>query len=112
MHVGVEEAVPDGVAQEGLDHRPAEGLRVVPGRHDGGAVVEADALDPFAGEDVAGRQLPVGLRHTEIRVALRVLGQLGHRGRFEPEVHLHHHRAGEDLHHFARAQALRFGEST
>ena len=32
----------------------------------------------------------------------------GKRGRFQPEIHFHRHRAGERRHRFDRAQALRF----
>ncbi len=105
MHVGVEEAVPDRVAQEGLDHGPPERRHVVAGLDDGRAVVEADAVDPLARQHVAPGQLPDRLGHPEFRIVLDVLGQFREGGGFEPEIHLHGDGAGERLHHRADAGA-------
>ena len=68
MHVGVEEAVADGVAQERLDHGAPERRPVEARRLDGRHVVQADAVDPRDGQHVAGGQLPFGLRHAEIGI--------------------------------------------
>ena len=53
MHVGVEEAVAQRVAQEGLDHRAAERLEVEALGFEPGPVVERRRLDPFEREHVA-----------------------------------------------------------
>ena len=63
MHVGVKEAVADGVAQEGLDDRAPERRPVEARGLDGREIVEADAVDPGGGQHVAGGQIPFGLRH-------------------------------------------------
>ena len=60
-------------------------------------VGELDPVDPFHGEDVAGGQLPLDLRHPEALVGGGELGHLGERRRLQPQVHLHRDRAGEGV---------------
>ena len=62
MHVGVEEAVAQRVAQEGLDHRAAERLEVEALGFEPGAVGERRRLDPFEREHVARGAVPVHRR--------------------------------------------------
>ena len=93
MHVGMEEAVAQRVAQKALDHLAAEigqvDLRLLQPR----VVVERDAVDPFHGQHVVGGAVPVDRRHAEIRIVARVLRHLGQRRRFQPQIHLHRDRA-------------------
>ena len=93
MHVGVEEAVAQRMAQEGLDHRAAERLQVEALGLERGAVVERHAVDPFQRQHVARGAVPVDRRHAEIRIVLGVLRHLGERGGLEPQVHLDRDRA-------------------
>ena len=73
MHVGVEEAVAQRVAQEGLHQRAAERRQVEPARCERGAVGQRRAVDPFEREHVARGALPVDRRHAEVRIVLRVV---------------------------------------
>ena len=108
MHVGMEEAVAQRVAQEGLHHRAAELLEVEALRHQRLAIGKARALHPFERQHVAGRAVPVDAGNAEIRVVARVLGHLGERGGFEPQVHLQRDGARERVHDVEHPQALRF----
>ena len=107
MHVGVEEAVPDRVAQEGLDDRAAERGPVVAGGLDRREVAEADAVDPLRREHVAGGQVPFGPRHPEAGIVPGVLGELRQGRRLEPQVHLDRDRAREGLDDLLGAQPAR-----
>jgi hypothetical protein len=89
MHVGMEEAVADGVLQEGLDHRLAERGQIVAGGAQTLDVGEARAVDPFIDQHFARGELPIRLRHAKIGVLLGVLGELGEGGSLQPEIHLH-----------------------
>ena len=82
---------------------------VVAGGLDGREVVEADAVDPFDRQHVAGGEVPFRLRHAEIRVVLGVLGELGHRRRLEAQVHLDGDGAGQGLDDLQGLQAPRLG---
>ena len=112
MHVGVEEAVADRLAQERLDHGPGQRGPVVTGGVDSGETVERDRVDPLRRQHVAPGQLPVGLRDAKIGVAGRVLGELGQGGRLEAEVDLDRDRAGERLGDLGRPEPERVGEMT
>ena len=107
MHVGVEKAVAQRVAQEALNHIAAERRQVEAARFERGAVVERRAVDPFQRQHFARGAVPVDGRHAEVRIVLGVLGHLGSGGGFQPEIHFDRHRAGERRHRFDRAQALR-----
>ena len=93
MHVGMEEAVAQRVAQETLDHLAAEvgqvDLRLLEPR----MIAQRDAVDPFHRQHVVRGAVPVDGGHAEIRIVAGVLRHLGQRGRFQPQVHLHRHRA-------------------
>ena len=67
MHVGVEEAVAQRVAQEGLDHRAGEVLEVEALGFELGAVVQRRAVDPVERQHVLGGAVPVHRRHAEVR---------------------------------------------
>ena len=87
--------------------RPSAG-RSRPLRLERGAVVERRAVDPFQREHLARGAVPVHRGHAEVGVVARVLRHLGERGRLQPEIHFHRHRAGERRHRLDRAQPLRF----
>ena len=108
MHVGVEEAVAQRVAQETLDHLVAERRQVVALGLERGMVVERRAVDPFHRQHFARGAVPVDRRHAEAFVLAGVLRHLGQRRGFEPEIHFHRHRARQRRHRFDRPQPLRF----
>ena len=93
MHVGMEEAVAQRVAQETLDHLAAEigqiDLRCVEAR----VIVQRDAVDPFHRQHVVGGAVPVDRGHAKVRIVAGVLRHLRQRGRFQPQIHFHRHRA-------------------
>ena len=105
MHVGVEEAVAQRVAQEALDHRAAERRQVEAFGRERGVVVERRAVDPFQRQHFARGAVPVHRGHAEVGVLARVLRHLRERRGFQAEIHLDRHRAGERRHHFDRGAA-------
>ncbi len=109
MHVGMEEAVAQGVGQEAPDDRVGQPLPVDPGGVEARMVAQGQALDPFSDEDPLGRQLPVGLRHAEARIALRVLGHLGRRRAFQAQIHLEAHALGQRVDEGDGAKPPRLG---
>ena len=93
VHVGVEEAVAHGVAQEGLQDGEAERLQVEAGGTQGGVVRDGDAVDPFERQHAPRGAPPVDAGHAEAAgsrrgVAGDVVGHLGDGGGLEPHVHL------------------------
>ena len=97
MHVGVEEAVAQRVAQEGLDHGVRQVLEVEALGLERGAVVQRRAVDPFQGQHVLGGAVPVHRRHAEVGIGLGVLRHLRQRGGFEPQIHLDARRSGASV---------------
>ena len=77
MHVGMEEAVAQRVAQKTLDHLAPEigqvDLRLLEPR----VVVQRDAVDPLHRQHVMGGAVPVDRRHAKIRIVAGVLRHLG-----------------------------------
>ena len=65
MHVGMEEAVAQRMAQEGLDQLRGDALEVVAGGAHGLDVRHLDAVDPLHRDDVAAGSLPVHPGHAE-----------------------------------------------
>ena len=110
MHVGVEEAVAQRVAQEGLDHRAAERRQVealapralarslsgVPSIHSSVSTSRAVRSQSTAGTRKSGSSL-VFSRH------------LRERGGFEPQVHLDRDRARQRVDHLDQPQPPRLG---
>jgi hypothetical protein len=107
MHVGVEEAVAQRVAQEGLDHRAGEALQIEPLGFEPGTVGERRRLDPFEREHVSRRAVPVHRGHAKIGIVPRVLRHLRECGRLKPQIHLDGDRAPERFDHFDQPQAAR-----
>ena len=107
MHVGVEEAVAERLAEERLHQPPRQRLQVVAGGAERGDIGQPDAVDPFQRQHVARGQLPFDLGHAEALVAGGQLGHLGERGGLQAEVHLDRHRAGQRLDHGDRPQPAR-----
>ena len=108
MHVGVEEAIAQRVPQEALEHSVAERRQIEAAGLERGAVIEWRAVDPFQRQYLTRGAVPVHRRHAEVQVRAGILRHLGERGRFQPEIHFHRHRAGERRHRFDRPQSLRF----
>ena len=109
MHVGVEEAVAQRVAQEALDHLAAEVGQVDLRLGKALVVVQRDAVDPLHRQHVVRGAVPVDGGHAEIRVVARVLRHLRQRGGLQPQIHLHRDRAGHGVDHFDQAQPPRLG---
>ncbi len=112
MHVGVEEAVAQRVAQEGLDHRARELLEIEPLGLEPGAIGERGRLDPFEREHVARGEVPIDRRHAEIRIVPGVVRHLRERGRLEPQIHLDRDRAARAFDHLHQPQPARFGRNS
>ena len=104
VHVGVEEAVAQRVAQERLDQGPAELGRVEAEFGEPRGIAERRPVDPFHRQRCAGRAVPIDLRRAEPGIVGKVFGELGSRRRFEPEVHLDRDAARQRLDHFDQAQ--------
>ena len=105
MHVGMEESVAQRGAQEGLN----EGARQCPRiKSEFGQTVrigQRETIDPFHRHHFAGGAVPVDHRRADVRIVLGVFYEFRRRGRFEPEIHLHAHRAGERLNNLGEPQA-------
>ena len=109
MHVGMEEAVAQRVAQERLHQRASERRQIEPARFKRGAVGERRSVDPFQRQDRARGALPVDRGHAEIRIVLRVVADLGDGGGFQPQVHLDGDRTRERIDHLDEPQPARLG---
>jgi hypothetical protein len=88
MHVGMEKAVAQRMAQKRLDQIGGDGPQIVTCRSERGDVVHLDTVDPLHGEHVAAGTLPVHRRHAKAGIVLRVFAKLGKSCPFEPQVHL------------------------
>ena len=71
-------------------------------------VIERDAVDPLHRQHVVGGAVPVHRWHAEIRIVARILRHLGHRGGFQPQIHLHRDRARHRVDDFDQPQPARF----
>ena len=98
--------------EERLDDDAGERLPVASGAVDGGEVVQGDGVDPLRREHVAVGEVPFRPRHAEIRILAGVVGEFGERRRFQAEIHLDRHRAGQRLDHLLHAQASGLGGDT
>ena len=112
MHVCVEKSVPHGLPKEGLDHDASKLRQIVPALTQRSQVRQMNSVDPFDGENVFGRVVPVDGRNTEIGVFARILGVFGGSRRLQPEVHLHLHRTRQRLHDVEHAQPSRLARIT
>ena len=106
MHVGVEEAVAQGVAQERLDELAAERADVEALRRQPLGIAERRAVDPFHRQHFARGAVPVDRRRAKIGVVLEVLAIFGGRGGLQAKIHLHAHRARQRLDDLHRPQPL------
>ena len=107
MHVGMEEAVAQRVAQEGLDEVSSDGLEVVPGRSKRGDVVHLDAVDPFQRQHITACALPVDGGYAKARIVFRILAEFGKSRSFQAQIHLHLGGLGQRLGHLDRPQPTR-----
>ena len=94
MHVGMEEAVAQRVAQETLDDLASEIGQIDMRRFEPRVVVQRNAVDPLHRQHVVRREIPLDHRHVKIRIVAGVLRHLRQRGGLQPQVHLHGDRAG------------------
>ena len=94
MHVGVEEAVAQRVAQEGLDHACGRAPAGRSPRASSAARSCSGVPSIHSSVSTSARgAVPVDRRHAEVRIVLGVLRHLGERGGLEPQVHLERDRA-------------------
>ena len=112
VHVGVEEAVAHGVAQERAQRREAERLEIVARGFQRGVIGDRDAVDPFQRQDAAGGAAPVDGRHAEAAklgclILDDVVGHLRDGGSLQPHVHLDLDRMRQGLDHSDGTQAPR-----
>ena len=80
MQIGVEEAIDDGLAQEGADEDRGKRLAIMTGGDQRLAIVELDAVEPFERQHTPGGAAPVDLRNVVAGLGDHVLAQLGRRG--------------------------------
>ena len=111
MHVGVEEAVAQRVPQEILYHLAAEIRQVDLRGLEFGAIVQRDAVDPLHRQHMMAGAIPIHRRHAEIMILAGVLRHLRERGRFQPQIHFHRHRARQRIDDLDRTQPPRFGRN-
>jgi len=109
MHVCMEEAVRDRLAQEGADYRLGELVHVMAGGDQRGAVRQFDAIEPFERHHLTGGPLPIDRGDEIMRLGGHVLRQLGGRGGFAAQVELARGPALEGLDDEAGAQARGLG---
>ena len=104
MHVGVKEAVAQGMAQERLNERPPERRRIETQLGEAPRIAERRAVDPLHRQRFARRAIPVDLGRAKAGIVREVLGKLRGRRRFKPQVHLDTHAARQRLDNFDEAQ--------
>ena len=107
MHVGVEEAVAHGVAEEGLHQPRAELFQIVALRRERVAIGDRGAVDPFKRQDPARAPAPIDHRHAEALVVLRVLRHLRDGGGLHAEIHLDGDGFRQGLDHGLRPEPAR-----
>ena len=112
VHVGVEEAVAHGVAQERAQRGEAERLEIVARGFQRCVIGDRDAVDPFQRQHAAGRASPIDRRHAEAAKLRRlilddIVGHLRDGGSLQPHVHLDLDRVRQGLDHGDRAQPPR-----
>ena len=105
VHIGMKEAVADGMPQErlqqGLAQRFAVNARGVERR----GFADRDARHPAGGEHGFCRVVPAHARDHEPLIILDIFGHLGNRGRLEAQIELEPGGAIKRLDHFHRLQA-------
>ncbi len=106
-NVGMKKSIAKRVTQETLDHNATEIGEIQIPRQQRRTVVERRPVDPFHRQHVAGRQIPIHHRHSEIRIVPGILSHLGQGRRLEPQVHLERNRTGEGVDHFDKPQTPR-----
>ena len=77
MHVGVKEAVAQGVAQEGLDQAAPQRRRIKSGAGEPVRIGQRQAVDPFHRQHFARRAVPVDLGDAKLGIVGDVLGKFG-----------------------------------
>ena len=97
MHVGVKEAVVQGVPEKGLDQPAPERGRIEAEAREQRGIGHRRAVDPLHRQDFARRAVPVDLRRAKFGIVSEILGKFRRRRRLEAEIHLHPHGAGERI---------------
>ena len=107
MHVRVEESVAQRGAQEGLNQGAGQrgGIKSEVGQT--ARIGQRDPVDPFHRHHFARGPVPVDRRRADLRIIAGIFGEFRRRRGFEPEIHLHAHRAGEGLDNLGKPQAAK-----
>ena len=108
MHVGVKEAVAQGVAQEALGHDARQVLQVDALGFERGMVRQMRAVDPFERQHFLGGAIPVDRRHAKSRIVLGILRHFGQSRGLEPKIHLERDRAAQGRHRLDQPEPARF----
>ena len=105
MHVGMEEAVPEHLIEEGGGGLAQDFRGVQPHFLQRFQIVDPGAAHPLDGHDPRGGPAPVHGRDPEARIVGKIIGQLGRGGGLHAEVHFHLDGFGEQFDHLDRLQA-------
>ena len=111
MHVGVEEAVAQRVAQKGLDQGAGEKGQIEAFGLQPRPVGQRRRVDPFQRQDFLAGAVPVNTRHAEIRIGFGVLRHFRQRGGFQAEIHFDHDGTAQRIDDFDDAEPPRLGGS-
>ena len=104
MHVGVKQAVAQGVAQERLDQAAPELRRIETCACQPVRIGQGQAVDPFEGQHFARRAVPIDCRHAKIGIVADIFGEFGSRRRLQAKIHLDAHGPRERLDDLDRLQ--------
>ena len=108
VHVGMKEAVADGMAQEALDHRVAQLHEVEALGTQRLDIGNRRAIDPLGGQHFAPGAFPIDLRHAKPGVILGVLRHLGQGRCFHAQVQFLLHGLLQHLYGGHRPQPAAF----
>ena len=76
MHVGVEEAIAQGLREEGADQKHRDAFGIVTRRFQRSRIAQWCSVDPFRGQHALSRALPVDFGHTKIAIGAGPFGEL------------------------------------
>ena len=100
----MEKAVAEHLLEECAGRVAQQGLDIVPGGDQRGAVVDPDAPDALGRQHGAAGAQPIDPRHPKARIAREILGKLGGRGGLEAQIHFELHRLRQHFDDLDRLQ--------
>ena len=104
MHVGMEKAVAQGVAQKGLNEICGQHIKIMTCGLDCLDVGQLDAIDPIHGNAIATGQFPVDGGNAETGIIFGVFAQFGKSGRLKAQIHFDLGGLGQHVCHCHRSQ--------